>query len=229
MKLEAIPLSKKTHNALISAFCLFIILFPLSILAQPLVLPESGNQAIKLEEEDLAARERLAAMVDKIQQNLQLEGRMIKTGQERTIFCNVCHGKDGNSVRPGVPNLAGQNPVYLLDQLQRFSDGRRYDHAMTQLSATFTENEKVLLALYYSSLKLNSTEINSSVDTLRGKKIYDVACAQCHGENGRGDKGYAHLAGQKSDYVVKMLKEFRSYTGRRANPWMTVVTNSLET
>jgi cytochrome c553 len=223
----ATPLFQNSHEILICVSYLLILWTPQVVLAAPLVLPEPGNQAMKLKEKDLEVRERFAAMVEKIQKNRDIEKKIIRMGQERTIFCNVCHGKDGNAVRPGVPNLADQNPVYLLDQFQRFSDGRRYDRGMTQLSETFTEDEKVLLALYYSSLKVQPTEINDSEYALRGKKIYDVACAQCHGENGRGEKGYAHLAGQKSDYVLKMLKEFRSYTGRRANPWMTVVTNSL--
>jgi cytochrome c553 len=224
VKHAAIPLFQKLCKALI---CLLVVCSSLIVRAEPLILPETGNQAITLKAQDLVVRERFAAMVEKIRQNPEFEDRMIKLGQDRTIFCNVCHGKDGNSVRPGVPNLASQNPVYLLDQFQHFSDGRRFDSAMTQLSKTFTEDEKVLLALYYSSLQLQSTQLMDSEPALRGKKVYDLACAQCHGENGRGDKGYAYLAGQKSDYVLKMLKEFRSYTGRRANPWMTVVTNSL--
>ncbi len=227
MKLAAIPCFQKLYKALICLSCLLMLCSSHLARADLLILPETGNQAITLKDKDIAVRERFAAMVEKIRKNPEFEDRMIKLGQDRTVFCNVCHGKDGNSVRPGVPNLASQNSVYLLDQFQRFSDGRRYDGAMTQLSKTFTEDEKVLLALYYSSLQVQPTKVMDSESALRGKKVYDVACAQCHGESGRGDKGYAHLAGQKSDYVVKMLKEFRSYTGRRANPWMTVVSSSL--
>jgi cytochrome c553 len=227
VKQATIAFFQKPHKALTCLTSLLMVCSSLIVHAEPLILPETGNQAITLKDKDIAVRERFAAMVEKIRKNPEFEDRMIKLGQDRTIFCNVCHGKDGNSVRPGVPNLASQNPVYLLDQFQRFSDGRRFDRAMTQLSKTFTEDEKVLLALYYSSLQLQSTLLMDSESALRGKKIYDVACAQCHGESGRGDKGYAHLAGQKSDYIVKMLKEFRSYTGRRANPWMTVVASSL--
>ncbi len=227
MKHATIPLFQKPHKALICLSCLLMICCSLIVRAKPLILPETGNQAITLKDKDIAVRERFAAMVEKIRENPEFENRMIRLGQDRTIFCNICHGKDGNSVRPGAPSLASQNPVYLLDQFQRFSDGRRFDGAMTQLSKTFTEDEKVLLALYYSSLQVQPTKVIDRESALRGKKVYDVACAQCHGENGRGDKGYAHLAGQKSDYVVKMLKEFRSYTGRRANPWMTVISSSL--
>jgi cytochrome c553 len=56
-----------------------------------------------------------------------------------------------------------------------------------------------------------------------GKQIYDNICVKCHGQDGRGQEGYARLAGQRHDYVVKMLKEFRDRTGRRINVWMTGV------
>ena len=200
---------------------------PLAGLSEPIAIPEPPNQGVKLEEKDIKAREQLAEMIDKIIGDPEASERITQTGQERTIFCNVCHGKDGNSKRPGVPNLAAQNPVYLLDQIQRFADGRRYDRSMSSLAESFTEEEKIMLAIYYSKMEAKPSGIGDPEQWARGKKIYDIGCAQCHGENGRGEKGYARLASQKPDYVVKMLKEFKSYTGRRANPWMTVVSASL--
>jgi len=199
----------------------------LQAIANTIALPEPPNQGVQLEEKDLAVRKQLADMIKNIAEHPDLKEKITATGEERTVFCKVCHGKDGNSMRPGIPNLASQNPVYLLDQFQRFSDGRRYDRAMSSLATSFSEEEKVMLALYYSSMQAIPSEVKDSEQWLRGKKVYQDGCATCHGENGRGEKGYARLASQKPDYVVKMLKEFRTTTGRRDNPWMTVVTNNL--
>jgi len=204
-----------------------LILSPLAGLSEPIAIPEPPDQGVKLEEKDIKARQQLAEMIDKIVKDPEASERITQTGQDRTIFCNVCHGKDGNSKRSGVPNLAAQNPVYLLDQIQRFADGRRYDRSMSSLAESFTEEEKIMLAIYYSRMEAKPSGIGDPEQWARGKKVYDIGCAQCHGENGRGEKGYARLASQKADYVVKMLKEFKSYTGRRANPWMTVVAASL--
>ena len=32
--------------------------------------------------------------------------------EERILLCSKCHGKDGNSKRDYIPNLAGQNPRF---------------------------------------------------------------------------------------------------------------------
>jgi len=37
-------------------------------------------------------------------------------GKERILFCGSCHGKDGNSRRDYIPNLADQHPLYLFEQ-----------------------------------------------------------------------------------------------------------------
>lgn len=219
--------ANRTKKLLSGLIFLLVTSASFQVSAKPLALPEAPNQGVKLEQKDIEARGQLKAMVEKIMEDPEASEMIVQTGQDRTIFCNVCHGKDGMAQRPGVPNLASQNPVYLLDQIQRFADGRRYDSTMTSLASNFTDDEKVMLALYYSMMEVQPEEIRDTKQWAQGKKVYDVACAQCHGENGRGDKGYARLASQKPDYVVKMLKEFRNSTGRRANPWMTVVATSL--
>lgn len=200
---------------------------PVLVLAVTATIQEPENKGMELEEKDLLLRQRLAEQVDKLLTDPELAKKIQLVGKRRTAFCNVCHGKDGNAVRPGVPNLAGQNPVYLLDQFQRFSDGRRYDYAMTALSSSFSADEKVHLALYFSQMTPRPATDVEAAQVERGRSVYRIACAQCHGENGRGDKGYARLASQKADYVLKMLKEFSNYTGRRSNPWMTAVALGL--
>ena len=218
---------KQGHALLKNIVFALLIISPLQGFAEPIAIPEPPDQGVKLEEKDIKAREQLTEMITRVMEDPEASERIVQTGEERTIFCNVCHGKDGNAKRAGVPNLASQNPVYLLDQIQRFADGRRYDSTMTSLASNFTEEEKIMLAIYYSQMEVVPSDIGDAEQWARGKKVYDVGCAQCQGENGRGEKGYARLASQKPDYVVKMLKEFKSYTGRRANPWMTVVASAL--
>lgn len=196
-------------------------------LAEPIVIPEPPNHGIILEEDDLAMRQQLNDMIDKLLKTPNIEKQIAYTGKGRTLLCNVCHGKDGIAVRAGVPNLAGQNPSYLVDQFQRFGDGRRYDFAMAGLAKNFTDKEKVLLAIYYSRMAPETNQVTDSDKWQRGQGIFEKGCVTCHGKNGRGEKGYARLAGQKPDYVVKMLKEFAASTGRRSNVWMTIVSKAL--
>ena len=178
-------------------------------------------------EEDLAILLKLEERVEEVANDADAQKKIAAAGKRRTILCGVCHGKDGNSVRPEVPNLAGQNPTYIVDQFQQFSDGRRTDFAMNALGATFSEEEKILLALYYSGFEVKPVGGGTAEQVTKGKEIFDYVCAECHGDDGRGKVGYARIAGQKPDYVIKMLKEFRGGSGRRLNPWMKAVSLPL--
>jgi cytochrome c553 len=173
--------------------------------------------------EDLKLRKNLEKRIEALTKNSKLHKQMVREGRERTVLCNTCHGENGIAVQPLTPNLAGQNPVYVIDQFQRFGDGRRNDYLMSNLAMTFSFEDKIKIALYYADMQMKPSGGGNPSLLAEGKKIYKEACVKCHGENGRGQEGYALLAGQRYDYVVKMLKEFRDRTGKRTNVWMTGV------
>jgi len=196
-----------------------VIAIALMLLGQS-AMAENMDETTKL-------RNQLEHRIAKISKNKKLHKQMVQGGHDRTILCNSCHGEDGMAVYPLAPNLAGQNPVYIIDQLQRFSDGRRDDYLMSNLAKTFTLEDKIMIALYYADMEMKPTGGGNLALLPEGTKIYKEVCLKCHGENGRGQEGYARLAGQRQDYVVKMLKEFRDRTGRRINLWMTSVAINL--
>src|SRR2546421_12815977 len=51
--------------------------------------------------------------------------KIYKTGRKVADFCANCHGPSGQSTKADVPNLAGQNTSYALQQLQKFTEGKR--------------------------------------------------------------------------------------------------------
>jgi cytochrome c553 len=173
--------------------------------------------------EGLKLRKNLEKRIEAIAKNRRLHKQMIKEGRERTILCNTCHGEDGIATQPLAPNLAGQNPVYIVDQFQRFGDGRRNDYLMSNLAKTFSFEDKIKIALYYADMEMKPSGGGNLALLSEGEKIYKESCVKCHGDNGRGQEGYARLAGQRHDYVVKMLEEFRDRTGKRTNVWMSGV------
>lgn len=143
---------------------------------------------------------------------------VIRAGRERAIFCNTCHGDDGNAERPTYPALAGQNADYLLDQIEQFAAGTREKKVMNVLAATFSNQEKVTLALYYSHMPRERPEIDPQL-AQRGAAAYQLRCAQCHGADGRGEAGYARIAGQQPGYIAKVLREYRNgESPRRLSP-----------
>jgi cytochrome c553 len=77
----------------------------------------------------------------------KLSANLVKTGQKVAAFCANCHGDGGNSGKPEVPNLAGQNPAYLLEQSRLFAEGRRRDAFMEGLFKALSVDEKVGVAL----------------------------------------------------------------------------------
>jgi cytochrome c553 len=174
-------------------------------------------------EEDLQLRKTLEKRIEAVSKSKKMRKQMIREGRERTVLCGTCHGTDGMAVQPLAPNLAGQNPVYIVDQFQRFGDGRRNDYLMSNLAKTFSFEDKIKIALYYSDMEMKPSGGGNPELLAEGRKIYSEVCVKCHGEDARGQEGYARLAGQRHDYVVKMLKEFRDRTGRRINVWMSGV------
>jgi cytochrome c553 len=66
--------------------------------------------------------------------------------------CAPCHGANGISRFGPVPNLAGQNAPYLLNQLRAFHAGKRAHKEMRYMSRNLTEGEMEAIAAYFSSL-----------------------------------------------------------------------------
>lgn len=153
-------------------------------------------------------RERIMAEIEKHLSDDGARQVAMRAGEERSVLCANCHGIDGNSVRPDIPNLAEQNAAYIIEQIGKFVDGRRKHFVMPVLARDFTFQDKVNLAVYYASQPLQPGAGNP-VLAARGKPVYDKLCFGCHGADGRGQAGYALIAGQKVDYAIATLKRFR--------------------
>ncbi|MFA7095735.1 MAG: c-type cytochrome [Gammaproteobacteria bacterium] len=169
---------------------------------------------------------KLQTMLREVNSDAAKREAVMSAGRDRAIFCSYCHGMDGNSEQPDYPNLAGQNPLYLLEQIEKFADGRRKKPVMNALSEIFTTDEKMLLAVYYAISPLKPANADPAIAQL-GESLYQNRCMACHGPDGRGEKGFARLAGQKPDYVKKVLKGFRMGTDKRQNPLMQAVASTL--
>lgn len=153
--------------------------------------------------------------------------------------CSNCHGVDGNSASPNFPRLAGQQPAYVVAQLENFRSHHRSDpegfEYMWGISHTLTDDQIKGLADYFA--KQVATPIAAAVDERRmaaGKEIFEKgipakempACKVCHGEKAQGVATFPRLAWQHEDYLVKQLKVFRETEGRPGTP-MKQVTHLL--
>lgn len=146
--------------------------------------------------------------LDEKQSTPELRQQAIRMGKDRAVLCNQCHGADGNSKKPDVPNLAAQNPKYLLEQIERFADKSRKNYVMNVLSKNFSNEDKVNLSLFYASMQVKPVKSNTQF-AIKGKSLYISQCSTCHGVKGAGKENFARLAGQQSKYVVNTLRRFR--------------------
>lgn len=143
-------------------------------------------------------------------------------GQEKSVACQGCHGPDGNSFSPEWPNLASQNPAYLVKQIRDFQSGSRQNETMAPMVIGLSQEDITDIAAYFSQ---QTVQGDASAKSAVGKKVYEggnpynrtPACASCHGPNGVGNGPGAIplLAGQKAGYTAKTLRDFRA--GARAN------------
>ena len=148
----------------------------------------------------------------------------IEAGQKASFFCVNCHGDSGISKIPEVPNLAGQNPAYLLEQIRKFGAGERKDQFMQGLIKVLKDEERVQIALYFGSQTVQPSKADP-VQVARGKELFTKLCVRCHGEAARGDATIPRLAGQQIPYIVSSVTRYRDNTGVRNNQLMSIATS----
>jgi cytochrome c553 len=171
-----------------------------------------------------ALQEKLA----QISQDAAKRTAALKEGRKSAAFCRHCHGAAGNSVLPEVPNLASQNAVYLLEQMNKFAQGQRKSQFMEGLIKALTPDERVNIALFLSRQPVTRKPATGTAQAAEGKALYLKLCVNCHGANATGSNKIPRLAGQQSVYLQDSLKRYRSGSGERIDPKMSAFTHNLK-
>lgn len=175
---------------------------------------------------ELAERQKIVAEVKRRLSNKQELAKAVEAGRERITLCATCHGIDGNATKPENPNLAGQNPAYMFEQMDKFQDGRRKSFVMEALVKNLTDEDKINIAIYFGTQEPKPVAgANRELASLGAIK-YKIVCAMCHGESGRGEAGFARLAGQQTGFVMMTLKRFRANAQRASDFDETKRTNA---
>ena len=144
--------------------------------------------------------------------------------------CNECHGKDGNSTHPEVPNIAGYSATYLHDQLMNYKNGDRpgvkfkdddgEEKDMNEVAKELSEDDINALADYYSKKTFKSHASEQETDpklVKRGEKLFKHKCKKCHDDFGTDpDDDAGILGGQWMKYLEHQFKMF--HEGDREMP-----------
>ena len=67
------------------------------------------------------------------------------------LYCEACHGENGNSESMRVPSLAGQKTVYMAEQLKLYRSGARVNAEMQPIAAPLSDADIVDLAAHYAA------------------------------------------------------------------------------
>jgi len=71
---------------------------------------------------------------------------------EKSGLCAGCHGANGISNNPRIPNLAGQKRDYLIREINDYRKGERIDPMMSNVAKGLSDNEIEELAEYFSHM-----------------------------------------------------------------------------
>ncbi|KJV05591.1 c-type cytochrome [Methylocucumis oryzae] len=137
--------------------------------------------------------------------------------------CSGCHGVQGKSANPELPNLAAQRVNYITSQLNAFNSGARKNSVMQAIAAQLNEQNIAELAGYYAGL----APVSSGADPALAKAGEGKAamCLGCHGSRAQGNNQIPRLAGQAPGYLIKQLQNFKS--GFRQGGPMQAISSSL--
>ncbi len=140
-------------------------------------------------------------------------------GKQTAAACAGCHAEDGNSTQAGIPNLAGQQPIYFISAVNDYLEGKR-QIATPQKEAMVSALSRVdieAMALYYASQSPVKRDAPASGDPAKGEPL-SANCGGCHGSHGVShDSAVPSLASQDPEYVVKATKEYRNRVREQEN------------
>jgi len=135
----------------------------------------------------------------------------------RLVQCLACHGDKGQSAIPEVPSLGGQPEFYLTVQLLLFRDRLRVVDLMNQMMQGFSNDDLRKLANIIAKLPPPLSAAGAT-DPDRMEKAQALAeqsrCNFCHNRDYAGEQNVPRLAGQREDYLVKAMREYKHNTRR---------------
>jgi cytochrome c553 len=152
-------------------------------------------------------------------------------------YCKECHGLSGEGYRGyyPIPRLAGQQPVYIENQLRAFIEKRRANAIMANVAHVLSPEMLAALASHFHGL--NPRPVGGGPRALigKGKDIYSLgvpetnvpACAACHGPEAAGTEAIPRLAGQLYPYLIKVLKNWDKDRGQGAKPDTSAIMNPI--
>jgi cytochrome c553 len=149
---------------------------------------------------------------------------------ERLAPCLACHGHNGQSVMPEVPSLGGQPSYYLVLQLFMFRERMRVVEPMNVMLKGLADDDLRAMAKSIANLPPPRPAAGAA-DPARVERaralIQQHRCNFCHNEVFSGEENVPRLAGQREDYLVKAMREYKNNKRRGYDASMADVMQPL--
>lgn len=143
--------------------------------------------------------------------NQQAEIIFANDGVKVAALCEECHGERGISMSKGVPNLAGQQPAYLIASTLEYKSGNRGHEDMEDMLVELDQVDVEKMAMYFASQSAPGRAAPPFGDPAAGKAD-SASCGKCHGANGVSHKPMVpSLAAQEPVYLANATKAYRNH------------------
>jgi cytochrome c553 len=136
----------------------------------------------------------------------------VATIEEHLAPCLACHGEKGQSANPEVPSLGAQPSPYLLIQLFLFREKLRRLDIMNDAVKGLSDDDLRALADTIAKLPppLPTADPGDPARIERGQDlIRQYRCNICHNADLAGRDNVPRIAGQREDFLVKTMREYK--------------------
>jgi len=137
----------------------------------------------------------------------------VAAGKEKAALCIGCHGEGGISQMENIPSLAGQPDQFIQWQLVFFRAGTRKNEQMQPIVEQINNDDIRNLGAYFAALtppKATKPDDNPDLSTKGAQAAAGRRCASCHTDSYGGTKAVARIAGQREEYLLKALHDYKS-------------------
>jgi cytochrome c553 len=136
------------------------------------------------------------------------------TFEEQLAVCKACHGEQGISETSEVPSLAGMPSNYTLIQLYLFRAKMRKVEIMNDVAKDMTDADLQMFGDYYAKLvpPKGAGDPDPQIAARAQAIINKEHCNSCHLPDFAGREQMPRLAGQREDYLLKALRDYKGAT-----------------
>src|SRR6516164_4596301 len=150
---------------------------------------------------------------------------------EKLEPCLACHGATGQSETENVPSFGAQPSKYTLIQLFMFREKLRPVEPMTELTNGWSDADLQHAADFIATLP-PPKPTTDPVDPARLERARALLeqnhCNVCHRPDFSGQENVPRLAGQREDYLLKALREYKSGARHGYEPTMAEVLQPVD-